>query len=47
MNVKNADLKQQVEEQKNLVDKWFDIAKEYEGQLKERESENQGLGWRR
>lgn len=47
LNVKNADLKQQVEEQKNLVDKWFDIAKEYEGQLKERESENQGRGWRR
>ena len=46
MNVKNADLKQQVEEQKNLVDKWFDIAKEYEGMLKEGE-DTQKRGGRR
>ena len=46
LNVKNADLKQQVEEQKNLVDKWFDIAKEYEGMLKEGE-DTQKRGWRR
>ena len=47
LNIKNAELKEQLKEQTNLVDKWFDIAKEYEGQLKERESENQGRGWRR
>ena len=46
LNVKNADLKQQVEDQKNLVDKWFDIAKEYEGMLKEGE-DTQKRGWRR
>ena len=46
LNIKNAELKEQLKEQTNLVDKWFDIAQEYKGMLKEGD-DIQKRGWRR
>ena len=46
LNIKNAELKEQLKEQTNLVDKWFDIAQEYKGRLKEGD-DIQKRGWRR